>query len=112
MPKYMIKATYTPPEGVRGLLEEGGSGRHEAASKLAQSLGGSLESMYFAFGDTDVYAIIELPNNAAAAALSLIVASSGEAQTIIVPLLTPEELDESVKLHPSYRPPGDIAPMR
>ena len=112
MPKYLIRARYTPPVGVQGLLEEGAAGRREAVIKLCESLGGKLESFYYAFGDTDVFSIVELPNNAAAAAASLIVGSSGEAQTTITTLLSPEEIDEARKLTPSYRPPGDVAPLR
>jgi uncharacterized protein with GYD domain len=107
MPKYLIKATYTPPVGVQGLLAEGGTGRVEAVKKLCASLGGSLESFYYAFGETDVYSIVDLPSNTAAAAISLIVGASGEAQTQIVALLAPEEIDAAAKLNPNYRPPGD-----
>jgi uncharacterized protein with GYD domain len=112
MPKYLIRARYTPPVGVQGLLEEGATGRREAVDKLCESLGGKVESFYYAFGDTDVFTIVELPNNAAAAALSLIVGSSGEAQTTITTLLSADEIDEARKLRPSYRPPGDVAPLR
>ena len=112
MAKYLIRARYTPPVGVKGLLEEGGVGRREAASQLCESLGGKLEAMYYAFGETDVFSIVELPNNAAAAAASLIVGSSGEAQTTITTLLSPDEIDEARKMTPIYRPPGDVAPMR
>ena len=112
MPKYLIKATYTPPAGVQGLLEEGGSGRIEAVKKLCASLKGSLDAMYYAFGETDVYAIVDLPNNAAVAAFSLIVGSSGEAQTTVVPLLTADEIDQAAKLNPNYRPPGDASSLR
>ena len=43
MPKFLIKASYNA-EGARGLLKEGGTGRVEAVKKLAQSLGGRIES--------------------------------------------------------------------
>jgi uncharacterized protein with GYD domain len=105
--KYLIKGTYTPPIGVQGLLEKGGSDRVEAVSKLCQSLGGKLEAFYFAFGETDAYAIVELPDNASAASLSLVVGAAGEATTTVVALLTPQELDQASKLNPSYRPPGN-----
>ena len=111
MPKYLIRAKYTPPVGVQGLLEEGGAGRREAVIKLCESLGGKLESFYYAFGETDVFSIVELPSNAAAAAASLIVGSSGEAQTTVTTLLSPEEIDEARRMTPSYRPPGDAAPI-
>ena len=107
MPKYLVKATYTPPIGVQGLMEEGGSGRIEAVTKLCESLGGKLESLYYAFGETDAYSIVEMPDNASAVAMSLIVGAAGEATTQVIPLLTPEEVDKATKMRPSYRPPGD-----
>jgi uncharacterized protein with GYD domain len=66
MPKYMIEAHYTT-EGAKGLAKDGGTGRRAAVVKAAESAGGKLESLYFAFGAADVYAIIELPDNVAAA---------------------------------------------
>ena len=49
--------------------------------------------MYFAFGDVDVYPIVDLPDHASAAALSLAVNQSGAISSKTVVLLTPEELD-------------------
>src|SRR5437763_6435112 len=50
MPKYLFRASYTA-EGARGLISEGGSSRVEVAARLAEGLGGRLESYYFAFGE-------------------------------------------------------------
>ena len=46
MPKYLFHGTYTP-EGYRGLMDEGGTKRREAAEKALASVGGSLEAFYF-----------------------------------------------------------------
>jgi uncharacterized protein with GYD domain len=105
MPKYLIKASVTP-EGAQGMMKEGGTGRREAVEKLAESAGGSLEALYFAFGETDVYSIVDLPDNSAAAALALTVSSSGAIQTNTVVLMTPEEVDEATRKTVEYRPPG------
>lgn len=105
MPKYMFQANYVN-EGAKGLLKEGGSIRRAAVEKAAQSLGGKLDAFYFAFGDVDAYVIVDLPDNAAAAAMALAVNSSGTAATKTIVLMTPEELDIAVKKTPSYRPPG------
>jgi uncharacterized protein with GYD domain len=51
--------------------------REDAISKTCKSLGGKLHSFYFAFGEYDVVAIAELPDNAAAAAFALGIASKG-----------------------------------
>ena len=106
MPKYLVKAKYTAPEGVKGLLEDGGTVRVEAVSKLMASLGGKLESLYYAFGEVDAYAIFELPDNVSAAAASLAISASGEVSVEVVPLITPAEIDQAVKMSPNYDPPG------
>ncbi len=105
MTKYMFQANYVG-EGVKGLIKEGGSSRRAAIEKAAQSMGGKLEGFYFAFGDVDAYVIVDLPDNAAAAAMALTVNASGAAVTKTIVLMTPEEVDGAVKKSPSYRAPG------
>ena len=105
MPKYLIEASYTG-EGVRGLLKEGGTGRVEAVEKAMASLGGTVESFHFAFGDRDAVVIIDCPDNVTAAGLALSVASSGAVNIKTTPLLTPEEIDRAVKVRSDYKAPG------
>ncbi|HSF07421.1 MAG TPA: GYD domain-containing protein [Methylomirabilota bacterium] len=105
MPKYMIQASYTA-EGVRGLMKDGGSKRRAAAESAVKGVGGKLDAFYFAFGDTDVYAIAELPDNASAAAVALVVTGSGAVNARTIVLMTPEEIDQATKKTPNYRPPG------
>jgi len=105
MAKYLVEANYTQ-EGLKGVIKEGGSGRVEAINKVIQSVGGKVESVYFAFGDTDVYITVDMPDNVTAAGLSLIVSAAGGAKTKVTVLLTPAEIDAAVKLHPNYRLPG------
>ena len=105
MPKYLFEASY-PPEGVRGVQSGGGSARREAVTKVAESVGGQLESFYFAFGDSDAYVVVDLPNNESAAAVALTVNASGGASVKTRVLLSPEEIDEAAKQSVSYAPPG------
>jgi uncharacterized protein with GYD domain len=105
MSKYLLRVSYTA-DGVKGILKEGGTSRVEAASKAAASLGGSFDAFYFTFGDDDAIVIADLPDHVSAAALSLTVAASGAVRVSTTPLITPAEIDEAVKLHPDYRPPG------
>ena len=105
MDKYLIKANYVG-EGIKGLLKEGGSSRRAAVEKLIQSGGGSLESFYYAFGETDLYVICNMPDNASVAAVTLLVAASGVINLNTTVLLTPEELDTAAKKTPVYRAPG------
>ena len=105
MPKYLITGSYTLT-GIKGVLAEGGNGRRDAVEKLASSLGGGLESFYFAFGGDDFYVTVDLPSHEAAAAVAMTVAAAGGASARTVVLLTPEEVDAATKLSPSYRAPG------
>jgi uncharacterized protein with GYD domain len=105
MPKYLIKARYTQ-DGIAGVKREGGSSRREALAKTAASVGGKMESFYFAFGETDAYVVVDLPDNASAAGLALSVGAAGGAMVTTVPLLTPEEVDGAVKVSVDYRKPG------
>ena len=105
MPKYLIQANYVG-EGLKGLIKEGGSSRRAAVEKLFASVGGKVEAYYYAFGDTDLFVIGDVPDNISAAALSLIVNAAGAATSKVTVLLTPEEIDAAAKKTPSYRPPG------
>jgi uncharacterized protein with GYD domain len=105
MPKYLLKVSYTA-DGVKGLLKDGGTKRKQAAEAAVKSTGGSLEAMYFAFGDDDVYCIVDSPDNASVAAASMAIAASGLVKPTTVVLLTPEEIDQAAKKSTSYTPPG------
>jgi uncharacterized protein with GYD domain len=109
MPKYLAKAKYTAPEGVRGLIADGGTGREKAVTTLIESVGGKVESFYFAFGDVDAYVILDAPDAPTAAALSLTVSASGLATVEVVQLLTTAEVDAAVKKSPVYDAPGPSA---
>jgi uncharacterized protein with GYD domain len=101
----MVHVSYTT-EGVRGLRKEGGSARRAASQKLLESVGGKLEAYYYAFGPSDVVALIDVPDNASAFATALTTIASGAVKTNTTVLLTPEEVDQAVKKTVSYRPPG------
>jgi len=105
MAKYLVKASYTA-EGASGVQSAGGTSRREAVAKMAEGLGGSLESFYFAFGATDAYVVLDLPDNRSAAAASMAVSATGAAASEVVVLLTPDEIDAAAKLSVDYRPPG------
>lgn len=105
MPKYMLLASYTA-DGLKGLLRDGGSKRKEDLADAVKQLGGSLESIYFAFGKHDVYSIVNMPDNLSSAAIALAIAASGAVKIRTVVLLTPEEIDQATKKSVNYRPPG------
>jgi uncharacterized protein with GYD domain len=105
MAKYLLAVNYTA-EGARGLIKDGGSARKAAAQKAAESLGGRIESMYFAFGDTDAYVVADMPDHASVAAITLALAASGGTTAKTTVLLTPEEMDQATRKSPTYRAPG------
>jgi uncharacterized protein with GYD domain len=73
---------------------------------LVTGLGGRVEAFYYAFGETDLYVIVEVPDHAAAVATALAVDASGAGRWRTTVLLTPEELDGAVALRAAYRAPG------
>ena len=105
MPKFLFEATYTL-EGAKGVQSAGGSSRRDAVAAVAKSVGGTLESFYFAFGEPDAYVVVDLPDNESAAAVAIAVNSGGGATVKTVVLLTPEEIDAAAGRSVDYRPPG------
>jgi len=103
--KYLIQANYVG-DGIKGLLKEGGSSRRKVVDELVGSVGGKTESFYFAFGDTDAFVIVDVPDNVTAAAVALTVGASGVVNLKTTVLMTPEEVDQATKKSPSYRAPG------
>jgi len=105
MPKFLIEANYNV-DGARGLIKDGGSKRREAAKTAIKSVGGKMESFYFAFGGTDAFVILDAPDNASAAAASAAINACGSVQARTVVLLTAEEMDKAVKKNVKYKAPG------
>jgi len=102
----MFQATYST-EGIKGVLKDGGTGRRTAVEAAIKSLGGKLEAIYYAFGDTDVYVVVDDIDNTTAAAFSMGVASTGALSHLkTTVLMTPEEIDQAGKKTMSYRAPG------
>ena len=105
MAKYLFEGRYST-EGIKGVLKEGGTGRRAAVEAAVKSFGGKVESIYYAFGDTDVYVIIDMPDNVSAAALAMGISSAGGVAVKTTVLLTVDEIDQAGKKTLSYRAPG------
>ena len=105
MPKYLVQANYVG-DGLKGLLKDGGTARRAAVDKLFTSVGASIEAFYYAFGDTDLFIIADVPDNVTTAALSLTVNAAGAATAKVTVLLTPEDIDAATKKSPMYSAPG------
>ena len=90
MPHYMFQGNYTT-EAIRNLVAKP-EDRSEAAGKLAKSVGGKLREFYMSFGEHDFVAIMELPDDEAAATMSMAVAAAGHITNgRTTKLLTPSE---------------------
>jgi len=103
---HVISADSYTVDGIKGVVKEGGSGRRDAVAAALKTFGGKIESMYFAFGDTDVYVIVDAPDNVTAAALVMGVASTGTISVETTVLLSVEEMDQAAKKVVSFRGAG------
>ncbi|MDP9497932.1 MAG: GYD domain-containing protein [Actinomycetota bacterium] len=101
MPKYLLQWNFKG-EALKGFMERP-SDRAAVVDQAAQSLGGSLESYYWMFGQYDGFAVVDMPSPDAAARLSLTIASSGAFTRVERhELLTTEEVLRIV------RAPGEV----
>ena len=105
MAKYLYEGRYSA-EGIKGVLKEGGTGRRAAVEAALKGLGGKIESMYYAFGETDVYVIVDAPDNVTAAAIGMGIASTGTVGLKTTVLLTVDEIDEAGKKTLTFRASG------
>ena len=105
MAMYLLEASYSS-DGVRGLIRDGGAKRRAAIEAAAASLGGRVETFYFAFGDVDAYVIVDLPDNVRANALSLAVNQNGAVRLKTTVLMTAEQIDQAIAHKAEYQPPG------
>jgi uncharacterized protein with GYD domain len=87
MPSYLIQASYTI-EALAALVKKP-QDRTEMIRKSIENLGGELVGFWLSFGEQDVVSIIDLPNNVAAAAFRIAIASGGALKSVtITPLFT------------------------
>ena len=105
MPKYLIAAKYTA-QGMEGVRAKGAKSRVDAVRSTLEDMGGSLEGFWFAFGETDVYAVADMPGDEAAAAVAVTINASGSVSCQTVKLLTIEQVDDALSRTVNYVPPG------
>ena len=75
MPFYMFQGRYTT-DSIKNLVDSP-QDREAAARGMIEALGGTLHSFFFSFGSDDVVAIMEMPDDTAMAAGSMLVGGSG-----------------------------------
>jgi uncharacterized protein with GYD domain len=90
MPHYLVQAAYTPD--ALAAMTKNPSNRVDVLKGVMQGMGGQIESAYFSFGEYDIVAIMELPDNVSAAAFAIGSASKGHLKAMkTTPLLTMDE---------------------
>ena len=66
-------------------------------------MGRKAESFCYAFGDTNAFVIVDVPDNVTAAAVALTVGASGAVTLKTTVLMTAEEVDQATKKSPAAR---------
>jgi uncharacterized protein with GYD domain len=110
MANFAIFFSYKPETWNQMLMKPGD--RAAAVQDLASSVGGSVESMYFMFGDRDGFVVLDVPDSDAAASISIAVSSSGafshlESRQLIAPEGLSAVLEKAARAREAYRPPGE-----
>lgn len=106
MARYLFEATYST-EGLKGLIAAGAKSRLQAVDDLAASVGGSIVSFDFANGGGDVYLICDLPDDEAAAGITLRVGASGALDSFkLTKLFSAEQIEAAASRNATYVPPG------
>ena len=96
MPLYLTQVAYSQ-EAWQALINNP-QDRITAIRPAIEKLGGSVVSGYFAFGDYDIVAITEMPDNVSAAAIAIAFAAGGSCRTVkTTPLMTTAEGVEALK---------------
>ncbi len=94
MPLFLTQVAYNP-EAWQALIHNP-QNRIDAIRPAVEKLGGKVISGYFAFGDYDIVAMLELPDNVAAAAIAF--AAGGACKSVkTTPLLTTAEGIDALK---------------
>ncbi|HEY4163267.1 MAG TPA: GYD domain-containing protein [Dongiaceae bacterium] len=95
MPHYMLQGNYTT-DAIKAMSAKP-EDRSVPAGKLAKSLGGKLHSYFMCFGKYDFVAIMEFPDDEAAAASSMTVAAAGHVSHMVTTkLFTPVEISKAM----------------
>jgi uncharacterized protein with GYD domain len=96
MPNFLHQVAYTS-EGWKALIAQP-QNRLEVVRAPIEKLGGKLLHGWFAFGDYDVIAITEMPDNVSAAAIAIAFAGGGACKSVqTTPLLNQQEALSAMK---------------
>jgi uncharacterized protein with GYD domain len=106
MPYYLIQTAYTPESWEKMIKNP--QDRVEAVRPAIEGMGGRIDAGYISFGDYDLAAIVEFPDNVSAAAFSIAVTSKGGLKSFkTTPLMTTGEAQQAMQKAggSTYAPP-------
>jgi len=112
MPLYMATFSYAP--GSWASLVKNPENREETVRRMLAPVGAKLEHLWYAFGEDDGFALIEAPDNATAAGISIAVTSSGAFTSFkTTVLMTMDETFEALEKAAgiTYAAPGAREPV-
>ncbi len=96
MAHYLFQCSYTAEAWAS--LVQNPRNRLEAVRSVVEKLGGSMENGWTAFGEYDVVAVLQMPDNVSVAAFSMAVSAGGAVKSIkTTPLMSMEEGVEAMK---------------
>ncbi len=96
MPHYCHQVSYTREAWARLIADP--QDRLEIVRGPIEKLGGKLQTAFFAFGEFDVIAITEMPDNMSAAAIAIAFAAGGAvARVQTTPLMTTAQAIEAMR---------------
>jgi len=103
---FLVQVSYT--SNAWNALIRDPQNRLDIMRPIVANLGGKVESAFLAFGDYDVVAILQMPDNVSAAALSMAMMAGGGVKNVkTVALMTWNEGVEAMRMakNAAYRPP-------
>ena len=96
MPHYLCQVSYNAG-GWAALLKKP-QNRVEAVRPAVEKLGGKIEGAWFAFGESDLVVVLEMPDNVSAAAFAIAVAGGGAVKSYkTTPLMSIDDGIEASK---------------
>jgi uncharacterized protein with GYD domain len=110
---YLLQAAYNT-DGWKGLIAHP-QDRMEAVKPAIEQLDGSFVSGWLAFGEYDIVAIVEMPTNVSAAALSMAISAGGTVKAVkTTPLMTMQEAMTAMELaaDSTYAPATETETVR
>lgn len=107
MPRYLYQLAYTSDNWAAQMKDP--QNRVEKVRGAVEHLGGKIVDAYYTFGEYDIIVILDMPDNASAAAFAIAVAGGGAAKAArTTPLMSIEEGIDAIRkgAQSSYRRAG------